>query len=94
MLQVSRSTGGVAGRSPAFYCSVCGKKCASNAALRTHHMTHTGEKPFKCPHCEYSAPRNYAITKHVSRMHKDVVSVRAASGMRATSADYPGTYLM
>lgn len=30
-------------------CEVCGKVCASKQALNTHHVTHSEERPFKCP---------------------------------------------
>ncbi|XP_063836062.1 zinc finger protein 431-like [Ostrinia nubilalis] len=32
-------------------CEVCGKKCTSNASLKYHQRTHTGERPFACSHC-------------------------------------------
>ncbi|KAI5635940.1 zinc-finger double domain-containing protein [Phthorimaea operculella] len=32
-------------------CEICGKKYMSNAALRYHIRTHTGERPYKCAFC-------------------------------------------
>ncbi|XP_053622317.1 zinc finger protein 583-like isoform X2 [Plodia interpunctella] len=33
-------------------CEVCGKKYASNAALRYHQRVHTGERPYQCSFCD------------------------------------------
>ena len=38
-----------------FKCEMCGKKCRDKATLGYHINTHTGEKPFKCKHCDYAA---------------------------------------
>ncbi|CAH0602470.1 unnamed protein product [Chrysodeixis includens] len=35
-------------------CEVCGKRYASNAALRYHQRVHTGERPYKCTECSKS----------------------------------------
>jgi len=34
-----------------FCCRYCGKCVSSNRILVDHEMTHTGEKPYACPHC-------------------------------------------
>ncbi|KAJ8705123.1 hypothetical protein PYW08_012443 [Mythimna loreyi] len=35
-------------------CEVCGKRYASNAALKYHQRVHTGERPYKCTECSKS----------------------------------------
>ncbi|CAH0698354.1 unnamed protein product [Spodoptera exigua] len=35
-------------------CEVCGKRYASNAALKYHQRVHTGERPYKCTQCPKS----------------------------------------
>ncbi|XP_072051100.1 zinc finger protein 711-like [Amphiura filiformis] len=35
-----------------FPCKVCGKGFTAITHLRCHEVVHSGEKPFKCPHCE------------------------------------------
>ncbi|KAM3955715.1 uncharacterized protein ACR2FA_010352 [Aphomia sociella] len=38
-------------------CEVCGKRYASNAALRYHQRVHTGERPYQCTYC----PKNFTM---------------------------------
>ncbi|KAI5632278.1 zinc-finger double domain-containing protein [Phthorimaea operculella] len=45
-------------------CEVCGKKCVSNASLKYHQRTHTGEKPYQCKEC----PRRFADNNQL-RIH-------------------------
>ncbi|GMR43620.1 hypothetical protein PMAYCL1PPCAC_13815, partial [Pristionchus mayeri] len=37
-----------------YSCSECSQKFAKKAALDYHMLTHSGDKPFKCPHCDLS----------------------------------------
>lgn len=54
-------------------CSVCRKVCSSPVALRTHLLTHTGEKPFKCYEegCTKEYREKSALKKHYKRFHSD-----------------------
>ncbi|KAK4300501.1 hypothetical protein Pmani_027284 [Petrolisthes manimaculis] len=47
--------GSVIGLNDMKFCQICGRKCRSSSELQRHYMTHTGEKPFRCPHCPYSS---------------------------------------
>ncbi|KAJ0184399.1 hypothetical protein K1T71_000822 [Dendrolimus kikuchii] len=46
-------------------CEVCGKKYASNAALRYHQRVHTGERPYKCTMCDKTFTMPLFLKIHV-----------------------------
>ncbi|XP_026683078.1 zinc finger protein Pegasus-like [Diaphorina citri] len=37
--------------------------------MKKHIRTHTGEKPFKCTHCRYSASRRDTLDHHIQVSH-------------------------
>ncbi|XP_018006790.1 longitudinals lacking protein, isoforms H/M/V isoform X39 [Hyalella azteca] len=51
-------------------CPVCGYKFVYRWMLVRHMMTHTGEKPFACPHCNYKAARKEQVRSHIFNKHR------------------------
>ncbi|KAI3357784.1 hypothetical protein L3Q82_016174, partial [Scortum barcoo] len=56
-------------------CSYCGKSFRSSYYLTVHLRTHTGEKPYKCPYCDYAAAQKTSLKYHLDRRHKDKPSM-------------------
>ncbi|XP_042875575.1 longitudinals lacking protein, isoforms H/M/V-like isoform X9 [Penaeus japonicus] len=53
-------------------CPVCGRDFRGPyhaTLLRRHMRTHTGEKPYACPHCSYRANISSNLTRHVRSRH-------------------------
>eukprot|EP00037_Helgoeca_nana_P024370 m.258685 g.258685 ORF g.258685 m.258685 type:complete len:106 (-) comp26624_c0_seq19:409-726(-) len=46
---------------------------SDNVAVREHEQEHTGEAPFQCPHCVYTACRKDSLIRHL-RIHTVVQS--------------------
>ncbi|KAL0809110.1 hypothetical protein ABMA28_012734 [Loxostege sticticalis] len=53
-------------------CEICGLKCISNASLRYHQRTHTGERPYQCTEC----PKRFSIAQRLQ------IHVRTHTGER------------
>ena len=51
-------------------CEWCGKSFATNATLRNHVKTHTGEKPHACDKCDYKAATVSMLNRH-KKKHKN-----------------------
>ncbi|CAB3250626.1 unnamed protein product [Arctia plantaginis] len=64
--------GGAGGAGGAHRCSCCARTFAERWALLKHMRTHSGERPFRCPHC----PRAFAdcsnLNKHKKQVHKQI----------------------
>ncbi|KAA0203881.1 hypothetical protein HAZT_HAZT009619 [Hyalella azteca] len=67
---------GVSGTTGIHDCHVCLKHFQSRADVVRHMRTHTGERPFKCPHCDYSAALKGNLKSHILSRHPDAPASR------------------
>ncbi|KAK3869711.1 hypothetical protein Pcinc_025004 [Petrolisthes cinctipes] len=50
-------------------CPYCNKRFYCNAHFIRHQRIHTGEKPYKCPHCDYSSTQKGNLKGHIGKRH-------------------------
>ena len=49
--------------------SMCERGFFSSSSLKEHELAHRGEKPHKCPHCEYASNIRGNVRKHINNIH-------------------------
>ena len=52
-----------------YKCEECSELLQTQQVLDNHMRTHTGEKPFACPHCDYRAAVKGNVSKHIKSIH-------------------------
>ena len=50
-----------------FYCLICNRSYQSRDLIRGHVRTHTGHKPYKCPHCDRAFTHLQLLKSHKKR---------------------------
>ena len=52
-----------------YKCDECSELFQTQQNLDNHKRTHTGEKPFACPQCDFSSANKGNVTKHIKNIH-------------------------
>lgn len=50
-------------------CHICKRILSNRNNLKMHYRVHTGERPFKCTYCNYSATKGFNLRSHIKRKH-------------------------
>uniref|UniRef100_A0A0N7Z9Q2 C2H2-type domain-containing protein n=1 Tax=Scylla olivacea TaxID=85551 RepID=A0A0N7Z9Q2_SCYOL len=55
-------------------CPHCGRSFLRPVDLGRHLRTHTGEKPFACPHCSFRSAQSGNVYRHVKMKHMELAA--------------------
>lgn len=53
-------------------CPQCGRSFLRPVDLGRHLRTHTGEKPFACPHCSFRSAQSGNVYRHIKMKHPEL----------------------
>lgn len=55
-----------------YICIICSYHTLQSSHMRYHIRKHTGDKPFKCPHCSHKTGRKESLTMHIKLRHSHI----------------------
>ena len=77
-------------------CHVCGKQMNAMANLLSHSYIHTGERPYKCPNCDYTTRTRFNLKVHfgscaeIDKFSYRRSTIRTAEGKRKKTSAVAG----
>ncbi|OQV12354.1 hypothetical protein BV898_13382 [Hypsibius exemplaris] len=67
-----------------FQCDACGRLLSTSTSLERHMLTHTGQRPYPCPHCPICFTTNGNLIRHVKSCHEIASQDSSPLSMAAT----------
>ncbi|XP_069676084.1 ras-responsive element-binding protein 1-like [Periplaneta americana] len=67
-------------------CPYCLRKFPWSSSLRRHVLTHTGQKPYKCPHCPLLFTTKSNCDRHLLRKHGGQTAASTTQGSSSSSS--------